>query len=221
MSDFLRTVKLFSKVTISFWAPLLLTLNENSSYSKSSLILGIVSLFNFSHFSGCIKISHWDFNLHFPITNDGASQVALVVKNPPTIAGDIREASSIAGSVRKIPWRKAGQPTPAPLPGESHRQKSSRGYSPWVRKASFTFQTDEGRGGRREMTGRGGDIIRYFFQALQRSCRPLAPSTGSSLLLPSLLIPTFSMSKFCFSLRWEKNTPSLPHLKLSSSILSP
>ena len=85
MSDFLRTVKLFSKVTISFWAPLLLTLNENSSYSKSSPILGIVSLFNFSRFSGCIKISHWDFNLHFPITNDGASQVALVVKKicPP------------------------------------------------------------------------------------------------------------------------------------------
>ena len=69
MSDFLRTVKLFSKVTISFWAPLLLTLNENSSYSKSSPILGIVSLFNFSRFSGCIKISHWDFNLHFPMTN--------------------------------------------------------------------------------------------------------------------------------------------------------
>ena len=80
MSDFLRTVKLFSKGTISFWAPLLLTLNENSSYSKSSPILGIVSLFNFSRFSGCIKISHWDFNLHFPITNDGASQVVLVVK---------------------------------------------------------------------------------------------------------------------------------------------
>ena len=55
--------------------------------------------------------------------------------------------------VRKIPWRKAGQPTPVFLPGESHRQRSSAGYSPWVPKESFTFQTEEGWGGRREMIG--------------------------------------------------------------------
>ena len=30
----------------------------------------------------------------------GASQVALVVKNPPVSAGDIRDTSSIPGSVR-------------------------------------------------------------------------------------------------------------------------
>ena len=33
--------------------------------------------------------------------------------------------------VGKIPWRKAWQPTPAFLPGESHGQRSLVGYSPW------------------------------------------------------------------------------------------
>ena len=32
--------------------------------------------------------------------------------------------------VRKIPWRRAQQPTPACLPGESHGQRSLAGYSP-------------------------------------------------------------------------------------------
>ena len=31
---------------------------------------------------------------------------------------------------RKIPWRRAWQPTPVFLPGESHRQRSLVGYSP-------------------------------------------------------------------------------------------
>ena len=33
--------------------------------------------------------------------------------------------------VGKIPWRKAWQPIPAFLPGESHGQRSLVGYSPW------------------------------------------------------------------------------------------
>ena len=33
--------------------------------------------------------------------------------------------------VRKIPWRRALQPTPVFLPGESHGQRSLVGYSPW------------------------------------------------------------------------------------------
>ena len=38
--------------------------------------------------------------------------------------------------VRKIPWRKKGQPTPVFLPGKSHGQRHLAGYSPWVRKDS-------------------------------------------------------------------------------------
>ena len=33
--------------------------------------------------------------------------------------------------VRKIPWRRAWQPTPVFLPGESHGQRSLVGYRPW------------------------------------------------------------------------------------------
>ena len=32
--------------------------------------------------------------------------------------------------VGKVPWRRAGQPTPVFLPGESHEQRSLEGYSP-------------------------------------------------------------------------------------------
>jgi len=38
--------------------------------------------------------------------------------------------------VRKIPWRRAWQPTPVVLPGESHGQRSLEDYSPWGRKES-------------------------------------------------------------------------------------
>ena len=35
--------------------------------------------------------------------------------------------------VGKIPWRRAWQPTPVFLPGESHEQRGLAGYSAWVR----------------------------------------------------------------------------------------
>ena len=63
-----------------------------------------------------------------------ASQVALVVKNPPANAGD---AGSVPGSER-FPWRRKWQPTSVFLPGESHEQKSLVGYSPWGHKESDT-----------------------------------------------------------------------------------
>ena len=51
----------------------------------------------------------------------GASQVALVVKNPPANAGDIRDTGSIPGLGRS-PWRRPWQHTPVFLPRESHGQ---------------------------------------------------------------------------------------------------
>ena len=56
--------------------------------------------------------------------------MVLVVKNLPVNAGDARDADSIPW-VRKIPWRRAWQPTPVFLPGESHGQRGLVGYSPW------------------------------------------------------------------------------------------
>ena len=46
-----------------------------------------------------------------------APHVALVVKNPPANAGDKRQGFD--PWIRKIPWRRAWQPTPLFLPGES------------------------------------------------------------------------------------------------------
>ena len=46
----------------------------------------------------------------------GASQVVLLVKNPPANAG-------FHPWVGKIPWRRAWQPTPVFWPGESHGQR--------------------------------------------------------------------------------------------------
>ena len=57
---------------------------------------------------------------------------AFQVKNPLVSAGDIRDESSIPGSgsipgfgryPQTIPWRRAWQPTPVFLTGESHRQR--------------------------------------------------------------------------------------------------
>jgi len=42
--------------------------------------------------------------------------------------------------VRKIPWRRAWQPTPVFLPEESHRKRSLAGYSPWcIKKSDMTL----------------------------------------------------------------------------------
>jgi len=50
--------------------------------------------------------------------------VALVVNNLPASAGEIRD-NSFDLWVRNIPWRRARQPTPVFLPGES----------PWTEEA--------------------------------------------------------------------------------------
>ena len=48
-------------------------------------------------------------------THNGASQVALVIKNLPAKGGDIRDWFD--PWVRKTPWRGTWQPTPVFLPG--------------------------------------------------------------------------------------------------------
>ena len=63
----------------------------------------------------------------------GVWEVVLVVKNLPANAGDRRGFSPW---VWKIPWRRAWQPTPVFLPGESHGERSLVGYSPWGCKES-------------------------------------------------------------------------------------
>jgi len=56
-------------------------------------------------------------------------------------AGDIRRGFN--PWVRKIPWRKAWQPTPVFLPGESHGQRSLACYSSWVTESDTTEPTKD------------------------------------------------------------------------------
>ena len=58
-----------------------------------------------------------------------ASQVVLVIKNPPANAGDGKR-HGLDAWVGKSPWRRAWQPTPVFLHGETLGQRSLVGYSP-------------------------------------------------------------------------------------------
>ena len=56
----------------------------------------------------------------------------LGVKKLPANEGNMRHGFSLW--VGKIPWRRAWQPTPVFLPGESHGWKSLVGYGPYNHK---------------------------------------------------------------------------------------
>ena len=76
------------------------------------------------------------WNMGFPCGSNGKES-----------ACNVGELDSVPGSGRFL-WRRAWQPTPIFLPGESHRQSWLAGYSPWgsqrVRHnwvaGTFTFQ---------------------------------------------------------------------------------
>ena len=70
--------------------------------------------------------------------------------------------------VGKIPWRRARQPTPVFLPGESHGQRSLVGYGPWVRKEPDTTER------------------------LTHTCRILGASILFSIVVISIYIPANS-----------------------------
>ena len=67
--------------------------------------------------------------------------MALTVKNPPANAGEVRDGFSLWDT--KIPWRRAWQPTPVFLPGESNGQRNLEGSSPWSHKESDTTEATE------------------------------------------------------------------------------
>ena len=78
-----------------------------------------------------IAITFWVPSLCFP---DGAS-----AKDPPCQCRR-RKRCRFDPWVGKIPWRRAWQPTPVFLPGESHGQRSPAGYSPQGCKESDTTE---------------------------------------------------------------------------------
>ena len=88
------------------------------------------------------RVSIWT-----PVCEPGTSKVALVVKNGKwhswSSACHCRrhKRHRFGAWVRKMPWRRAWQPTREFLPGESHRQRSLAGYSSWGHKESDTSET--------------------------------------------------------------------------------
>ena len=71
-----------------------------------------------------------------------ASQVVLVVKNPKNISCQWRRCKRRGFNpwIRKISWKRAWQPTPVPLPKESHKQRSLVGYGPEENTESDTSE---------------------------------------------------------------------------------
>ena len=73
--------------------------------------------------------------------------MALGVKKLPANAGDTRDVGLIPGLGRssggghgKILWRRAWQPTPVILPGESHGESCLEGYTPCGHKELDTTE---------------------------------------------------------------------------------
>ena len=77
-----------------------------------------------------------------PCRDNGASQVALMVKNPPANAGDIRDADLIPGFGRS-PGRAHVSPHQYSCLENSKGQRSLVGYSPWGRKESHMVEETE------------------------------------------------------------------------------
>ena len=81
------------------------------------------------------------------VLNLWVSEVLLVVKNPPADTGDI-EKHRFDPWVKKVPWRRAWQPTPVFLPGES-LPRDSRGITgsrgAWSPKGPLVHRVTQSR----------------------------------------------------------------------------
>ena len=86
-----------------------------------------------------------------------APGVALGAKSPLAGAGEVRD-HGFHPWVRKIPWRRAWQPTPVFLSRESRGQRSLAGYSPWGLKESDTTEATDHIGCKGKVTNRCLDI---------------------------------------------------------------
>ena len=73
----------------------------------------------------------------------GDSQDALVVKNLPANAGDMR--CRFGSWLRKILWRRKWQPTPVFWPGKFQGQSSLAGYNPQSHKESDIAECHKGQ----------------------------------------------------------------------------
>ena len=117
-----------------------------SSLLSHFLVCVLYLLFVLSFFLDCLSTEILQISYYYSILNEvnsrtpsqadrnlplgtgscGASQVVLVVKNPPANAGR-HKRRGFDPWVGRILWRRAWQPTPLFLPGESHEQRGLMG----------------------------------------------------------------------------------------------
>ena len=76
-----------------------------------------------------LKLQHVDSSIKGDCKEPQASLAAQLVKNPPAM-----QETPIPSLGWEVPCRRAWQPTPVFLPGESHGQRSLAGYSPRGRR---------------------------------------------------------------------------------------
>ena len=74
-----------------------------------------------------------------PALKEGASQVVLVVKNPPANAGHVRNVSSTPG-LRRSPGGGHGNPLQYSHLENAHKKRSLTGYNPWGHKEMDTTE---------------------------------------------------------------------------------
>ena len=120
-----------------------------SGMEKSGLVTLVQYLDSSDEGKGCVQFSVLVVELSLWNPNHGhycdlfwASQVALMVKNPPANAGDTRDVGSIPGS-RRSPGGGHGNPLQWRMPGECHGQRSLEAYSPQGHIASDTTEVTQ------------------------------------------------------------------------------
>ena len=114
-----------------------------------------------------------------------------MVKNLPAV-----QETWVRSLVRKIPWRRAWQPTPAFLPGKSHGQRNLAGYTQsmgsqrvrhdWA-TVTFTVHTDELK------NTAGFNLLKFYLRSV-RICSQVKLAGGLTLCYPCPVL----VSRLCW-----------------------
>ena len=84
---------------------------------------------NYKNFEILLRIMSQTYERWNVRPHCGASKLTHCIKNSPAMQET--QEMTVWSWVRKIPWRRAWQPTPLFLPGEFHGQRSLASYSSW------------------------------------------------------------------------------------------
>ena len=110
--------------------------------------------------------------------------------------------------VRKVPWRRAWQPTPVFLPGDSHGQRSLEGCSPWGRRELGTMERlSSSRTIQWPSAWRQGTLV-LCVQTTQQLCTLRPPQVSASPTEALSILSRNLTLKETGSLQWAPSRPS-------------